>query len=80
MVRWPFSTASGSSRIGLAQSEVSCHLLAVTPTAHWLEYVDWAEPIIIRKLTIENGEARIPDAPGTGVEWDEDAVRHYSVD
>jgi mandelate racemase len=22
--------------------EVSAHLLAVTPTCHWLEYVDWA--------------------------------------
>src|SRR5262249_26495778 len=25
--------------------EVSAHLLAVTPTAHWLEYVDWANVI-----------------------------------
>ena len=23
--------------------EVSCHLLAATPTCHWLEYVDWAD-------------------------------------
>ena len=23
--------------------EMSCHLLAATPTCHWLEYVDWAE-------------------------------------
>jgi mandelate racemase len=22
--------------------EVSCHLMAAPPTAHWLEYVDWA--------------------------------------
>ena len=60
--------------------EVSAHLLSATPTAHWLEYVDWAEPFIIPKLTIENGVARIPGTPGTGVEWDEDAVRHYATD
>lgn len=60
--------------------EVSTHLLSATPTAHWLEYVDWAEPFLNAKLTIENGEARIPLTPGTGVEWNEDAVRHYAVD
>ncbi|MGH8703428.1 MAG: enolase C-terminal domain-like protein, partial [Burkholderiales bacterium] len=26
--------------------EVSAHLLTVTPTAHWLEYVDWADAIL----------------------------------
>jgi mandelate racemase len=26
-------------------SEISAHLLAVSPTRHWLEYVDWANPI-----------------------------------
>ena len=26
--------------------EVSCHLLAATPTCHWLEYVDWANPVL----------------------------------
>lgn len=60
--------------------EVSAHLLAATPTAHWLEYVDWAEPILARPLTLENGEARPPDTPGTGVAWNEDAIRHYAAD
>ena len=30
--------------------EVSAHLLAVTPTAHWLEYVDWANAILAEPL------------------------------
>jgi len=26
--------------------EISAHLLAATPTRHWLEWVDWAEAIL----------------------------------
>ncbi len=59
--------------------EVSAHLLSATPTAHWLEYMDWAEPFIAEGIVVENGRARIPVTPGTGVEWDEDAVRHYAT-
>ena len=54
--------------------EISAHLLAVSPTMHWLEYVDWAEPILQTPLRIEQGEAVIADAPGSGIEWDEGAV------
>jgi mandelate racemase len=59
--------------------EVSAHLLAVTPTAHWLEYVDWANAIVQEPLEIVNGQAVIPDRPGNGLEWNEDAVRHYRM-
>jgi mandelate racemase len=54
--------------------EVSAHLLAVTPTRHWLEYVDWAEPILSRPLRIENGSARVDETPGIGIDWNEDAI------
>ncbi|HET9699756.1 MAG TPA: enolase C-terminal domain-like protein, partial [Burkholderiales bacterium] len=54
--------------------EISAHLLAVTPTCHWLEYVDWASPILEQPLRIEGGEAVMPDAPGIGIGWDESAV------
>jgi len=57
--------------------EISAHLLAVSPTAHWLEYVDWAEPVLKTPLRIEGGEAVIADAPGSGVEWDEAAVERH---
>jgi mandelate racemase len=59
--------------------EVSVHLMAATPTRHWLEFVDWASPILARPIEIRNGCARIPDAPGTGIEWDESAVGRYLV-
>ncbi len=54
--------------------EVSAHLLAITPTAHWLEYVDWANPILQQPLAIKDGNALIPDRPGIGLAWDEKAV------
>ncbi len=60
--------------------EASAHLLAVTPTAHYLEYVDWAAPILAEPLRVVDGLAQVPDRPGTGVEWNEDAVRRYALE
>ena len=59
--------------------ETSAHLLAVTPTCHYLEYVDWAGAILAEPLRIVGGEAVIPDRPGTGVAWDEEAVKRYEM-
>jgi len=59
--------------------EASAHLLAVTPTCHYLEYVDWADAILAEPLRIEDGAAAIPDRPGTGVAWDEKAVERYRM-
>jgi mandelate racemase len=60
--------------------EVSAHLLAVTPTAHWLEYVDWANAVLVEPLRIEKGIAVASSRPGNGLAWDEDAVRRYRID
>ena len=59
--------------------ETSAHLLAVTPTRHFLEYVDWAEEILAEPLQIVRGEAVIPERPGTGVACDEKAVKRYEM-
>ena len=59
--------------------EVSAHMLAVTPTRHWLEYVDWIEPVLETPLRIEQGEAHIPDRPGHGMSWNEAAVERYLI-
>jgi mandelate racemase len=57
--------------------EFSAHLLAATPTCHWLEYVDWASPILEEPLEIRDGQAIIPTRPGAGIRWDDDAVDRY---
>lgn len=60
--------------------EMSAHLMCVTPTAHWLEYQDIAASVLRRPLRIEDGMAVPDDAPGSGLEWDDEAVRRYRVD
>jgi mandelate racemase len=59
--------------------EVSAHLLAATPTRHFLEYVDWADEIVTEPLQIIDGFAVVPDRPGNGVAWNEKAVEKYRI-
>jgi mandelate racemase len=60
-------------------SEASAHLLAATPTCHFLEYMDWADKVLVDPLTIENGHAVVSDRPGSGIVWDNNAVERYRV-
>jgi mandelate racemase len=60
--------------------EVSAHLFAVTPTAHFLEFVDWAAPLLEGPLEISDGRARPSERPGSGLEWNEDAVARFALD
>jgi mandelate racemase len=78
------AAASIASQRGIRMSshlfpEVSSHLLAVTPTAHWLEYVDWADAIVQEPLAIIDGHAVIPDRAGNGLVWNEDKVARYRI-
>jgi mandelate racemase len=59
--------------------EASCHLLAATPTCHWLEYVDWADAVLKEPLRVKDGFAHLADRPGTGIAWDEKAVKKHLV-
>jgi mandelate racemase len=59
--------------------EISAHLLAATPTAHWLEYIDWANPILETPLRIENGMAMLTSKPGSGITWNIDSVEKYRL-
>lgn len=59
--------------------EVSAHLLVATPTAHWLEYVDWADAFLEQPLEVKDGCAVIPDRPGAGLSWDRSAVARLRV-
>jgi mandelate racemase len=59
--------------------EVSAHLLAATPTCHWLEYVDWTDAIAAEPVQIRDGCWTIGDQPGTGLAWDADKVKRYRI-
>lgn len=51
--------------------ELSIHLLAASPTAHYVEWVDWAEGLLVEPLRIDAGFITPPDRPGLGLCWDE---------
>jgi mandelate racemase len=57
--------------------EVSAQLLSATPLAHWLEYADWWSPILAEPLRVERGLALPSQSPGSGVEWNEQAVAKF---
>jgi mandelate racemase len=51
--------------------------MRVTETAHWLEWQDWADPVLKEPFQLANGLLQVPDRPGQGIEWDEQAVSRY---
>jgi mandelate racemase len=59
--------------------EISAHLLAASPTAHWLEFVDFASPVLRRPAVPENGFLAAAETPGIGLEWDEAAVSRFTA-
>ena len=60
--------------------EVGAQVMRVTETAHWLEWQDWADPILQEPYVISDGRLHIPDRPGVGLEWNEDAVKANLAD
>ena len=59
--------------------EVSAQLLPATPTAHYLEHLDVAGPLLTEPLQIKDGNAIVPDRPGIGLSWDEAALARHAV-
>jgi L-alanine-DL-glutamate epimerase-like enolase superfamily enzyme len=59
--------------------EQSCHLLAASPTAAYLEHMPWAQPLLAEKLPLVDGRVPPPTRPGLGLVWDLDAVKRWTV-
>jgi mandelate racemase len=59
--------------------EASAALLAVTPTAYWLEYVDWADAVLAEPLEVKDGRVHASSRPGLGMKWNEKAVTRHAV-
>jgi mandelate racemase len=77
-------TAAVASATGVQFSnhlypEIAAHLLRVSPTAHWLEWVDWASPILEDPLVPTGGSVVAHDVPGAGISWNERAVAKFKV-
>jgi mandelate racemase len=59
--------------------EMAAHLMRVTDTAHWLEWQDWADPILSEPFKLKDGQLMVPDKPGQGIDWDEKAVAKFAL-
>ncbi len=59
-------------------AEASAHMLAITPTAHWLEVLDLARAILAEPIQIVDGTVTAR-GHGLGLSWDEAAVAKYVV-
>ncbi len=59
--------------------EASAHLLAITPTVHWLEYLDTAGAVLAEPYVVSDGMVRAR-GPGFGFDWDESAIARFAVE
>ncbi len=58
--------------------EASAHVLAATPNAHYLEYLDAASAVLDNSPQISGGMLT-PSGPGLGMDWDRSAVEKYAL-
>lgn len=58
---------------------VSAQLLRVSESADWLEWSDWAEPILAEPLVVKDGFVSVGEKPGAGLEWNEEGVKRYAL-
>lgn len=54
-------------------AEASAHVMAVTPTAHLVEWLDLAGAVLAEPMRVIDG-CVTPRGPGLGLDWDERAV------
>jgi mandelate racemase len=57
--------------------EASAHVMAVSPTASWFEYLDIAGAVLAERLLPVDGMVT-ERGPGLGLDWDEHAVARYA--
>ena len=58
--------------------EASAHVMAVTPTAHLVEWLDMAGSVLAEPMQVIQGQLT-PRGPGLGLEWDEKAVTRFAA-
>jgi mandelate racemase len=75
----PIAAAAGIQVSTHLYPEFAAHLMRATETAHWLEWQDWADPVVKEPFAIRDGKIEIPECSGVGIEWDEAAVKRYAI-
>ncbi|HCL69123.1 MAG TPA: mandelate racemase [Gammaproteobacteria bacterium] len=59
--------------------EVSAHLMRVTPTADYLEWMNWSDPLFKEPYQVKDGHLKIPERPGVGLELNREIIELYRV-
>jgi len=60
-------------------TEHSLAVAASTPGCASVEHVDWFAPLFVEDMELDDGQLVVPDRPGTGFTFDDDARRRYRV-
>ena len=76
----PIAAAAGIPISTHLYPELAAHALRVAETAHWLEWQNWIDPILQTPCRVADGKLHIPDVPGVGIEWNEDAIAAHLVE
>jgi mandelate racemase len=58
---------------------VSAQLLRVSESADWLEWSDWAQPVLAEEFLVKDGYATVPNVPGNGLAWDETSIKTLAI-
>ena len=58
--------------------EASAHVLAVTPTFDWLEFMDFGSGVLAEPNAVTDGCVS-PKGPGLGIVWNESEINKYQV-
>lgn len=53
--------------------EIHLHLAACYPREPWVEHFDWLDPLFEERLETKNGRMIVPDRPGLGITFSEQA-------
>jgi mandelate racemase len=59
-------------------AEASAHAMALTPTAHLVEWLDLAGRVLAEPQQVVGGQIT-PRGPGLGLDWDEKAVARFAA-
>ena len=58
--------------------ELHVSLAGAVPNAAWIEYIPQLDSITTSRLTIRDGHALVPTAPGLGIDWDFAAIERLA--
>ena len=59
--------------------ELHVSLAAAVPNGAWVEYIPQLDDVTTSRLTLHDGHAVPPDAPGLGIDWDFAAIERRAV-